>query len=243
MEIRICKTTTSNEKIEKPDDWTEPMSEKHLQEGRSAKLLERFALSESFGDAINKILNDYGLSTNGSFKCIPECKSSLGKGMGRGGSRNHDALLIGDDCVVGIEAKVSEPFDKCIREKSKLQGEDKNGMTRADKLSQFLCGDNDVSNIGYQLFAATYGTMKAAIDEGRENCVMLVVVFNGNVKKERNYCVKIKKNEDDFNNFKQSLQDIENDCITREIDGKRIKCWIKKVIVTVQDNSFVVIWP
>ena len=240
MEIRICKTTTSNEKIEKQDDWTEPMSEKHFQEGRSAMLLAQFALSESFGDAINKILNDYGLSTNGSFKCIPECKSSFGKGMGRGGSRNHDALLIGDDCVVGIEAKVSEPFGSRIREETK----DKNGMTRADKLFQFLCGDNDVSDIGYQLFAATYGTMKAAIDEGRENCVMLVVVFNGNVKKERNYCVNIKKNEDDFDNFKQSLQDIENDCITREIDGKRIKCWIKKVIVTVQDdNSFVVIWP
>ena len=240
MEIRICKTTTSNEKIEELDDWPKPMSEIHWQEGRSAKLLARFALSESFGDAINKILNDYGLSTNGSFKCIPECKSSFGKGMGRGGSRNHDALLIGDDCVVGIEAKVSEPFGSRIREKTK----GKNGMTRAGKLSQFLCGDNDVSDIGYQLFAATYGTMKAAIDEGRENCVMLVVVFNGNVKKERNYCVKIKKNEDDFDNFKQSLQDIENDCITREIDGKRIKCWIKKVIVTVQDdNSFVVIWP
>lgn len=239
MEIRICKTTSSNEKIEELDDWPKPMSEIHWQEGRSAKLLARFALSESFGDAINKILNDYGLSTNGSFKCIPECKSSFGKGMGRGGSRNHDALLIGDDCVVGIEAKVSEPFGSRIMEKTK----GKNGMTRADKLSQFLCGDNDVSDIGYQLFAATYGTMKAAIDEGRENCVMLVVVFNGNVKKERNYCVNIKKNEDDFDNFKQSLQDIENDCITREIDGKRIKCWIKKVIVTVQDNSFVVIWP
>lgn len=91
MEIRICKTTTSNEKIEKLEDWPKPMGKNHWQKGRSAMLLAQFALSESFGDAINKILNDYGLSTNGSFKCIPECKSSLGNGMGSGGLRNHDA--------------------------------------------------------------------------------------------------------------------------------------------------------
>ena len=93
---------------------------KQWKEGRSAWAMANYVLNSSsnFKEMIEKILNDCQIQMQ-SFKCEPEATAGLGIGFGGGGSRNHDMLMIGKDCVIGIEAKVSESFDDEIGNKSK----------------------------------------------------------------------------------------------------------------------------
>ena len=53
---------------------------------------------------------------NQNFECYAEAPKGLGDGFGRG-NRHHDLLMTGKNCVIGIEAKVSESFDQDSIEK------------------------------------------------------------------------------------------------------------------------------
>ena len=90
-------------------------------------------------------------------------------------------------------------------------------------------------NIRYQLLTATYGTMKAAIDNNTDKCIMLVVVFKGNVCKEPSYEKNCKNNDSDFNSF-CNFVNLQEGRIVRSIKDKKITCWIKKVEVEISTD-------
>lgn len=151
--------------------------------GYSAAEFAHFVLDhkEEFRHIISSILSLCNLSTDQELDGEPEATSSLGKGFCRGGCRNHDLLLVGEDCVIGIEAKVKETFDNPI---GKVIEEQKNSgkkaksetETRGYKLFHYLTGKDKLSEednkLMYQLFTATRGTIEAA---KTKQAIMLVI--------------------------------------------------------------------
>ncbi|MBQ1654304.1 MAG: hypothetical protein II060_10995, partial [Bacteroidales bacterium] len=164
-----------------------------------------------------------------------------GKGMKRGGARNHDLLMRGtNNCVIGIEAKVSETFDANFGDVQKKQGN--NNGTRASELKKFLTPNKDVDDIGYQLLTATRGTMISAMKAKRENAILLIIVFVGDIKlnngeTQEKYEETIKKNDKDFEKFLCATGADEKGMIQRKIEGKTINCWIKKIKIRIPDYT------
>ncbi len=172
--------------------------------------------------------------TEQDFTCTPEYKSSLGKGFGRGGCRNHDLLMEGDeDCIIGVEAKVSESFDKdwinALNKQKKNNEEDTRAYRLRKRLVKF--DSEDVDKIGYQLFTATRATINYAIEKKKNKCIILVIVFEGEIDKEKSYKENVEKNNKDFSEFCKAIgaQDGKTN-----IDG--IECWIKKVTVNISKS-------
>lgn len=237
MKIEIQKSI----KITNEDDWFKVSppkgGKKQWKKGRSARLLAQYTTDQTsdFKQLIEKILHECGLEKQ-NFNCEPEASASLGTGFGGGGSRNHDLLMIGKDCVIGVEAKVSESFDKEIHE---VKSKSETRKHRADKLIGFLVrekSDDKINKLGYQLFTATRGTMCSAEESRVKKAVFLVIVFTGDIDKEKelDYNVRCDKNNKDFNAFLECVNADENGLIEREVNGEKIKCWIKKVEVDVK---------
>ena len=154
--------------------------------GRSAQEMARFALSDRFPEFINSVLTEYGIKEN-SFNCEPEAETPFEKGMGTNGPRNHVLLMIGKNTVVGIEAKVSETFDKQI--KDKRVGTSENMNTRLDSCLDYIYKERpeNAEDLYYQLFSATIGTVIEAKKHNYKNAIALFVVFVGEVAKEPKY--------------------------------------------------------
>lgn len=231
-------------KIETLEQWAElghPKSAKQWKSGRSAKEMARFAIehTKEFESIIRGVLKECSIVEQ-DFICEPEAIASLGKGMKRGGCRNHDLLLIGKDCVIGVEAKVSEHFGETLEKELKEQSKKKDGSkvdTRAYQLLQhFVASDNQyekAKNIGYQLFTATRGTICSAHKKPCKRAVMLVIVFTGEVLKEPTYEENCRKNDDDYNAFLEVVGADVNGKIIKKIEKKEIECWIKKVKINI----------
>ncbi|MBO4482007.1 MAG: hypothetical protein J5719_05595 [Bacteroidales bacterium] len=226
--MKIEFVTKKKEKIKCLHQWPRPMKENQWQDGRSAKEMAKFAIchTEKFLNLIKRVLSECKIDEQ-DFECEPEAVAGLGKGMKSGGSRHHDILMKGNSCVIGVEAKVSELFS----EKNNID------IPRALALWDFFCKEEkkEDEKIGYQLFTATRATMNSAVQ--LRNAIQLIIVFTGDVKKEPNYDDKYNKNEEAFNYFLEVTK-AENGLIEREIDGKSVKCWIKKVKVRLPDYSF-----
>ena len=193
-------------KIQSIKDWEKysaPKKKNQWVEGRSAWSMADFAINhnENFNGVITRILKECNIEIQ-DFKCEPESIAGLGKGMKRGGQRNHDLLMVGTkNCVIGIEAKVSETFDNAYIDVYKEQGG--NHRTRAFALKEFLAPEENVDNIGYQLFTSTRGAMISAIKAGYRNAILLIIVFVGEIKLNKgetpeSYEKIIKKNDEDF---------------------------------------------
>ena len=195
--------------------------------------MARFALSTCFQEHISRALSDCGIEES-SFTCEPEAKTSFGKGMGRGESRNHDLLMVGENTLIGVEAKVSEPYDVQIKAKrNKVKDQ-----TRINKFIEFLYGNDtpdNVEDLYYQLFSATVGSIKEAERRGINNVIVLVIVFKGRVDEERDYCKKVSDNNEAFAAFCDSLHLKDNQYINLP-GSPEIKCWIKKTDVFVNSS-------
>ena len=214
-----------------------PKKETQWKDGRSSKEFAKFASNECFfAKLISQVLTSCGI-TEQDFTCTPEYESSLGKGFGSGGCRNHDLLMEGDeDCIIGVEAKVSESFDEDmekILDKQKKKYNDNETKTRAYKLRRYLVKEDnqDVDKIGYQLFTATRATINSAIDNKKKKCIVLVIVFEGEIDKGNQYEEMVAKNNKDFVEFCKAVG-VQDGKI--KIDG--IECWIKKVSVNISKS-------
>ena len=120
----------------------------------------------------------------------------------KGNGRNHDLLMIGEDFVVGIEAKVSEPFGEEISTELIEASDNKKG--RIDKLANelFGCEINEVKDgleLRYQLLTGVYGTLLEAENNKKSKALFLVVVFTDGLTSEDENAVN--RNNDDFKNF------------------------------------------
>ncbi len=209
-----------------------PKLSKQWKKGCSAYAMAFYAMKhyDEFVKTIQSVLESCGLQQQ-DFVCEPETSIGLGKGMKRGGPRVHDLLMVGKDCVICIEAKVSEPFGGNISSVNKKQKE-KSTATRAEALWDFCIRNNtsiDESPIGYQLFTATRGTMCSAIKANKVNCIMLVLSFIAGAKEKK---VK-EKNEDDYKSFLCAINAAPNDMIIRTIENVEIKSWLRMEHVNI----------
>ena len=240
MKINIQKTT----EISSLDQWFNVAppegGSKQWKVGRSALEMARFALSKEFPAIIERILKECGLKDT-SFTCEPEALTSFEHGMGTGGPRHHDLLMIGNNTVIGIEAKVSESFDRRIEEKRKDASDNMN--LRLDSCLQYLYDNKPVNaeHLYYQLFSATIGSIIAAKsqkDKNIKNVISLVVVFVGNVDKEDGYDDHIRENDEAFKDFCESFGLDENGGKLPAIPkAPGVNCWIKKIKVHIGDYS------
>ena len=235
MNIRYEKKGMAIDSLEAWKELGNPKKDSQWKEGRSARLMAELAIERKpeFAKRVSDLLAECGIAEQ-DFVCEPEAAAGLGEGMCQGGSRKHDLLMRGNDCVIGIEAKVSEIFDEEIGKR--LKSPKDNRRKRAESLIKFLTPDktqDEVSGIGYQLFTAARGTMCAALEHGMEKCIMLVITFKGNVEKEKNYDANCAKNAKDFDDFLKATGADGNGRIDRNISGKAISCWIKHIDVIV----------
>lgn len=232
MEITFKKDGNLINSIKSWEDYGGPKYNKQWKEGHSAYKMAYYAIqyTNEFKRTIQSVLKSCGLQQQ-DFVCEPEATIGLGQGMKSGGPRVHDLLMIGEDCVIGIEAKVSEPFDRSISYINNEQKK-KSKETRAEALWNFLAGKNttiDESPIGYQLFTATRGTMCSAIKAKKVNCIMLVLSFIAEVKEKK----AKDKNEDDYKSFLCAINAGPNDMIIRTIENTEIKSWLRMEHVNI----------
>lgn len=238
MKITISKTV----KITSPEQWFNCAPPKggaiQWKPGRSAQEMARFALSTQFPILIENILAEYGIKDS-AFTCEPEAETPFENGMGTSGPRNHDLLMLGNDTAIGVEAKVSESFDKQIKEKR--IGASKNMHTRLDSCLDFMYSSrpDNAEELYYQLFSATIGTIIEAKKNHFKNAIALFVVFVGNVAKEPNYADHLSINKKAFADFCASFGLDEKGGRLPEVPGaKGIKVWIKKVEVNIENFKF-----
>lgn len=235
----------NEEKINSLKRWQElghPTSERHWKSGRSSKELARYAIErpKDFEALIKKVLKECALPEQ-DFICEPEASASLGKGMKQGGCRKHDLLMRGSKgCMIGIEAKVSESFGQQMKDALRKQSQKKSGNeedTRAYQLLDFFVASSrqieKARSVGYQLFAATRGTIQSALSNSFSRSIVLVLVFTGKVHKEPSYEKHCQKNDEDFDAFVKAINADKNGKIVRKIDENEVECWVKKVKVTL----------
>lgn len=197
---------------------------------RSAKEFARYMLSnnKNLPIEVDGALKD--LTDCSEFVLYPECLTSFYKyGMGQRGPRNHDGLLIGDDIVVGIEAKSDERFD------AKYLSQYDSSKQRYSQISKHIFGDGpeNHTNIRYQLVSASMGTMIEALERKCEKAVLLIISF---ISKEKTNPKNIRKSKEDLLHFINSLKKGEQgDFITPFSEKNKIKFFIKCIDINL-DN-------
>ena len=200
MKIKISKNNNIITTVEEWYQFAPPKAKgKHWKDGRSAKSLAQFMTDKNQVKKLEDILVELKYGTNGVISCTPEANTVL---PCKGNGRNHDLLMIGEDFVVGIEAKVSEPFGEEISTELIEASDNKKG--RIDKLANelFGCKINEVKDgleLRYQLLTGVYGTLLEAENNKKSKALFLVIVFTDGITSEDENAVN--RNNDDFKNF------------------------------------------
>ena len=198
MKIKISKNNNIITTVEEWYQFAPPKAKgKHWKDGRSAKSLAQFMTDKNQVKKLEDILVELEYDTNGVISCTPEANTVL---PCKGNGRNHDLLMIGEDFVVGIEAKVSEPFGEEISTELIEASDNKKG--RIDKLANELFGceiNADSGDLKYQLLTGAYGTLREAKNNKKSKALFLVIVFTDGLTSEDENAVN--RNNDDFKNF------------------------------------------
>ena len=204
MKIKISKNNNIITTVEEWYQFAPPKAKgKHWKDGRSAKSLAQFMTDKNQVKKLEDILVELKYDTNGVISCTPEANTVL---PCKGNGRNHDLLMIGEDFVVGIEAKVSESFGEEISTELIEASDNKKG--RIDKLANelFGCKINEVKDgleLRYQLLTGVYGTLREAKKNKKIKALFLVIVFTDGLTSEDENAVN--RNNDDFKNFCQQI--------------------------------------
>ncbi|MBP7735463.1 MAG: hypothetical protein KA369_05765 [Spirochaetes bacterium] len=143
----ICKDLNESDIINSLKDWETkcpPAKDEHWKDGRNAKELGRAWITDftKQGELINNLINQYFESKIDFIMVSPEFETRFDK---YGSGRKHDLLIIGqlnkDKIVIGIEAKVDEPFSNKLIKEYLLQkqldiwnGENSNVPARIEEL-------------------------------------------------------------------------------------------------------------
>ena len=204
MKIKISKNNNIITTVEEWYQFAPPKAKgKHWKDGRSAKSLAQFMTDKNQVKKLEDILVELEYDTNGVISCTPEANTVL---PCKGNGRNHDLLMIGEDFVVGIEAKVSESFGEEISTELIEASDNKKG--RIDKLANelFGCKINEIKDgleLRYQLLTGVYGTLREAENNKKSKALFLVIVFTDGITREDENAVN--RNNDDFKNFCQQI--------------------------------------
>ena len=205
MKIKISKNNNIITTVEEWYQFAPPKAKgKHWKDGRSAKSLAQFMTDKNQVKKLEDILVELEYNTKGVISCTPEANTVL---PCKGNGRNHDLLMIGEDFVVGIEAKVSESFGKTISKE--CVGASKNKKDRIYILAKELFGrkikkdSDDDLKLKYQLLTGVYGTLLEAENNKKSKALFLVIVFTDGLTSEDENAVN--RNNDDFKNFCQQI--------------------------------------
>ena len=232
MKIKISKNNNIITTVEEWYQFAPPKAKgKHWKDGRSAKSLAQFMTDKNQVKKLEDILVELKYNTNGVISCTPEANTVL---PCKGNGRNHDLLMIGEDFVVGIEAKVSEPFGEEISTELIEASDNKKG--RIDKLANelFGCKINEVKDgleLRYQLLTGVYGTLLEAENNKKSKALFLVIVFTDGITREDENAVN--RNNDDFKNF---CQQIVLSAEGRTICKSNVALTIKKVEISLKSE-------
>lgn len=228
--------------------------ESQWKEGRSAMEFARYMTSSK---RLPKEILDYLNSINikdDDYICSPEHVTSFPSSFGKGGGRHHDGLLTSRSAVVGIEAKVSESFDKSVDtwiRSGSGEGSKENRTQRIlESLSllknqQITSLDDQAQKVMYQLISASVGTIIEAVNNKRDKAVVLVMEFTGDICDNGNhaqYLKDITKNNQDYEYFLNflgisNLPDI--DCkINVEYNSRAVTVWFKKLSIKVHKGGY-----
>lgn len=255
--LKIEKKAKLIDDVNKWFEYGEPKGgAKQWKIGRSAFEFARYMTSYggTVPSAILQYLQSIGIQAY-NFECEPERITSFSKkeisklcpgwNLERGEGRHHDGLMwsTGYDCVIGIEAKVSEPFDRSIKDRIESaknnhdQGE--NTKKRILESIRIIKGEKEQNkewlkkDLMYQLLSATIGTVIEAKKLGATNAVFLVIEFTGNVYKEKGYDKHVDKNRKDYDNYMKFLELEKKDDKDRNIEVDDIKVWFKKLSINI----------
>jgi hypothetical protein len=229
MKIIIQKEVNNKiHTIKSPNDWLKYApprgKENQWKDGFSAKEFAKYVCSESsaFKEHIEQILSTANREELiGDYYGIPEATSELGDG--KSGGRKPDLLLIGDKCIVSIEAKVNETFGPTVHSaKASLVSKDE----RPNYLAHYLFGDNIPANIDslrYQLLTATVGAIEHAKNERKDKAYMLVLELKESIPNKET------SNDKAIREFCTALGIKPGDSIIRH----GVTCWINKFTVQI----------
>lgn len=255
--LKIEKKAKLIDDVNKWFEYGEPKGGvKQWKIGRSAFEFARYMTSYggAVPSAILQYLHSIGIRAD-DFECEPERITPFNKkeiskycpewDLGSGEGRHHDGLMWSTDknCVIGIEAKVSESFDRAIKDKIKSakknhdQGE--NTKRRILESIRIIKGEKEQNkewlkkDLMYQLLSATIGTVIEAKKLGATNAVFLVIEFKGNVYKEKEYDKHVDKNRKDYDNYMKFFELEKKDDKDRNIEVDDIKVWFKKLSINI----------
>lgn len=251
MKLDIKKVNTIND-ISSWLKYAEPEGgESQWVEGRSAMEFASY-MTSCHGQMpleIENYLKCIGVSRK-TFICYPEEVTSFaGYDLGNGSGRHHDGLLISDDFVVGIEAKVSEPFDLSIKTKmEKAKKNADNGYNMHTRLFNALkmlnpkFVDESLSSVGalmYQLISGTIGTIIESRNRKKNKAAFLIIEFVGDVKRdEKNYESKIEANQEAYDDFLDFLNLRDKNDKDRYVDVEgNVRLWIKKLQILIKKDG------
>lgn len=222
-------------------------------DGRSAKEFARYMLHDKgkLPKELENYFKEIGFKMS-NCKCLPETVTTFPSEYGSGSGRHHDALLVSDQEVVGIEAKVSESFDLYIDEwlekgeSNADQGE--NRRKRIKESFKLIAGrtfsDKDLKSeelkkIRYQLVSATVGTI---IEASVAKACLLIIEFGGDVTNAKEE--DIERNARDYDNYLEfiGLKDRASKeryiTVNHPKDGHEVKIWFNKIHIDITGPTY-----
>lgn len=251
MKLEIYKRN----EIKDVDSWfkyAEPKGgKKQWKDGCSANEFARYMThcGGKLPKEIENYLKSIGIKDKECF-CQPEYITSYsGYDLGVGGGRNHDALLTTADAVIGVEAKVSESFEKSVEvklnEAKKNSDKGKNTNKRVVESIKLITGKDysdsksEVKHLMYQLISATTGTLIEAHKANVQKAVVLVIEFDGDVEKKRGKDKESnKKAFDDFLGFLNIKgKDDKNRKISVTVKDNKIEVWFKMLTISITKSD------
>ena len=252
MQLEIKKTNT----IKDLGTWfkyAEPEGgESQWEEGRSAMEFARYMISSNnnLPNEISLYLKSIGCQDK-HYICYPEEVTSFEKcDLGTGSGRHHDGLLVSENFLVGIEAKVSESFDYPISKKiesAKRNSDKGDNMHKRiyNSLKLLKPAFNDVTlesvnSIMYQLVSGSVGTIIESRNRNISKAAFLIIEFDGDVKKEEKYSEKVSNNQKAYDEFLDFLNLSDKSEINRyiDVDGGKIRLWINKIRITIKKDGY-----
>lgn len=231
--------------------------ESQWKEGRSAMEFARYMISSNnrLPKELSSYLNSIGFKDE-NYICYPEEVTPFDDfDLGTGSGRHHDGLLVSKNYLVGIEAKVSEPFDNSILTKlERAKSNSDKGANMRKRIvnslkilkSSFrddLLDQESVQSLMYQLISGSVGTIIESCKRNICNAVFLIIEFDGDVDgKEKNYDEKVENNQKAYDKFLVFLnltdKDNKNRYIDVEIKDKKIRMWINKIRITIKKEGY-----
>lgn len=229
MKIIVFKTN----RIKSVEDWkvyAPPQNPYlHWKEKHSAKLLAEYILNEISVEDISKVLKECGFIVPKELVCEPEVNTKLP--YGRKG-RSHDLVMEGNEFVICVEAKVSEPFGNNTIEKE-YSGKSENKKKRIQIMLDYIGKSyEEAKKYKYQLLTGLVGTLLEAKKKGKQKCLFLVVSFTGDVEGSIKSHVT---NQIDYGKFCSALLGLSSNGGPKvyKIDGTEITGHIKMVEINV----------